>query len=462
MESLISIINEVIWPPLYVIVFLVGLYFTFRSKCLQFTSSRRVFRFLFGKDNADGAEQDNKQEEGKVAFSPLQAVATSLSGAVGTGNVVGITAAVLTGGPGAIFWVWILGLIGMILKYVEIVISMKFRVRNEHNETCGGPMFYISQGLNCNFLAKLFALIVVFTSFVGGNIVQINSIASITRKSFPIPNIELIVGIASAVLFVFIMLAGTKGIGKISEVMTPIFCGGYIIFGVIVICYHYQNIPAVFSMIFESAFNVKSVSGGALGYSILTAMRYGVARGIGCSEIGMGIGAIAHGSSHEKDPYKEGLLGIFEVFVSCFIVCTFSVVVMLISDISIPERYNAALAAGGVENLENLACSLTLLTNSFASVLGNSGANVFMWVCIFLFAYTTVIGYYFYGVRSYEYVFGGKTTIIYKIIFLAVIVFSPLLKGGLVWELNDIGSALLLGVNIIVLFLLRKKFFNKD
>lgn len=461
MESLVGMVNEVMWTPLYIFIFLIGIYFTFRSKFLQFTSVRKVWRFLLGKDHAEDSSS-SKENKNEVSFSPLQAVATSLSGAVGTGNVVGITAAILTGGPGAIFWVWVLGLIGMILKYVEIVIAMKFRVKNENNETCGGPMFYISKGLNSNFGGKLFALLIVFASFVGGNIIQINSISSITRKSFPVANIELIVGISLAVLFLFIILKGTKAIGKISEIMAPIFCGGYIIFAVVVIAFHYKNIPHVFALIFDNALSLKSLTGGSLGYTILTAMRYGIARGVGCGEIGMGIGSIAHGSSNEKDPYKEGLLGIFEVFISCFVVCTCSVLVMLISDVTIPERYNAALISGGLESLENLDCSLTLLTNSFATILGNEGANVFMWICIFLFAYTTVIGYYFYGVRSYEYVFGCKTSIIYKVLFLAVIVFSPFLKGGLVWQLNDFATGLLLGVNIIAMFLLKKKFFNKN
>ena len=461
MEGLIGKINEVIWPPLYIVVFLAGIYFTLKSRGLQFTSVRKVVNFLLGKDNSDKKE-DKQNLQNEVAFSPLQAVATSLSGAVGTGNVVGITTAILTGGPGAIFWVWVLCLIGMILKYVEIVIAMKFRTKNENNETCGGPMFYISNGLKSNFGGKLFALFIVLASFIGGNVIQINSIASITKKSFPIANIELIVGIVLAVLFVFIILKGTKAIGKISEIMTPIFCGGYIIFAIAVIAFHYKNIPHVFSLIFDNALDFKSLTGGTLGYSILTAMRYGIARGVGCGEIGMGTGAIAHGSSLEKDPYKEGLLGIFEVFISCFVVCTCSVFVMLISDVSIPERYNAALISGGLESLENLDCSLTLLTNSFVTILGNSGANIFMWICIFLFAYTTVIGYYFYGVRCYEYVFGCKTSLIYKIAFLAVIVLSPFLKGGLVWQMNDIANGLLLAFNIVAVFLLRKKFFNRD
>ena len=445
---------------MYVIIFVFGIYFTIKTKGLQFTKFNDVINFLFGKDHQK--KNDGEKDNNDVAFSPLQAVATSLSGAVGTGNVVGITAAVLTGGPGAIFWVWILGLLGMVLKYVEIVLAVKYRTKNEHNEVCGGPMYYISQGLNSKFLANFFAILVVLGSIVGGNVVQINSIASISKNVFPIANIELIVGVTLAALFVLIMFTGTKGIGKISEIMTPIFCGGYIIFALAVICYHYKNIPYVFSMIFRDALDVKSFVGGSLGYTILTAMRYGIARGTGCGEIGMGTGAIAHAASSEKDPYKEGLLGIFEVFVSCFVVCTCSVLVLLITDVSIPERYNAALMTGGLESLENLDCSLTLLTNSFATILGTKGANIFMWICIFLFAYTTTIGYFFYGERSFEYVFGRKFSFIFKIAFIIIMIYSPMLKGGFVWEVNDLSLGVMIAVNIFALFLLRKKFFDKN
>lgn len=462
MESIISLLNETLWTPLYVIVFILGIYFTIKTRGLQFSKFHSVINYLLGKDKDNTNSDKEQNDHNSVSFSPLQAVATSLSGAVGTGNVVGITAAILTGGPGAIFWVWVLGIFGMIIKYVEIVLAMKFRVKNENNELCGGPMFYIEKGLNNKFLANFYAILIILGSLVAGNIVQINSISSITRTTFPIANIELIVGIVLAVLFIFIMLTGTKGIGKISEIMTPIFCGGYIIFSLAVVFYHYKNIPQVFSMIFDNALNFKSFTGGTLGYTILTAVRYGVARGIGCGEIGLGTGAIAHGASSEKDPYKEGLLGIFEVFISCFVVCTCSVLVLLICDVSIPEKYNAALAAGGIESLDHMDGSLTILTNSFASILGTNGSHIFMWVCIFLFAYTTVIGYFFYGERCFEYVFGKKYSFIFKALFIITMVLAPMLKGGLVWELNDLANALMLAVNMIVIFLLRKKFFNKN
>ena len=462
MESLLSswvtTLNGAIWTPLCFAVALCGLYFTFRTKGLQFTSTKKLINFLSGKDRS---EQSTEADSNAVAFSPLQAVATSLSGSVGTGTIVGVAGAVLSGGPGAVFWIWVIGLIGMIVKYVEIVMSMKYRVRNEKNELCGGPMFYISTGLNSKFLSIFYSLSLIFASIVSGNLVQINSIATISKDVFPFPHIELIVGIVLSIMFVFIMLGGTKGIAKISEVMAPIFCGGYILFALAVIFYHYKNIPAVFSMIFSYAFKMKSLMGGTLGYTIMTAVRYGFARGLGAAEIGIGTGAIAHGTSNEKDPYKEGLLGLFEVFISCFVVCTCTALVLLINDPSIPARYNEAISTGGLESLEHMDNSLTLLTNSFASILG-SGANIFMWICIFLFAYTTVIGFYFYGVRAYEFVFGYKTSIIYKIIFLTSIVIAPIMTGGLVWELNDLASGFMLIINLTAIILLRKKFFNKD
>ncbi len=455
LSSMIVQINEMIWTPLYVIVALCGLYFTLKLKGLQFTHFGKVINFLTGKDRT------TERNPNEVAFSPLQAVATSISGSVGTGTIVGIASAVLTGGPGAVFWIWVIGLIGMIIKYVEIVLSMKHRVRNEKNEICGGPMFYISKGLNSKFLAIAYSLALIFASLVSGNIVQINSIANISKSVFPGPNVELIVGIVLAILFIFIILGGTKGIAKISEIMAPIFCGGYIIFALAVILSHYKNIPTVFSLIFTDAFTLQSAAGGAMGYSLMTAVRYGLSRGISAAEIGIGTGAIAHGASSEKDPYKEGLLGIFEVFISCFVVCTFTALVLLLCDPSIPARYGEAIASGGLGALEHMDNSLTLLTKSFATILGG-GANIFMWVCIFLFAYTTVIGFYFYGVRAYEYIFGVKTGIIFKIVFIVAILIAPMLTGGLVWQLNDLATALMLVINLVAVILLRKKIFKKD
>ncbi len=461
MSNIMKMVSNAIWTPLYFLLFGLGIYFTLKTNFFQV----RKFKFMLKK--TVGMIFDKQQSTDKGAFTPWQAVATSLGSTVGTGNIVGVSTAIVVGGPGAIFWMWIISFFGMMLKYSEIVLALKFREKNENGEWCGGPMYYIKNGLKLPLLASLFSILLVIAALTAGNIVQINSIALILEDYISVPS--LLTGVIVAFIIALVVIGGMQSIGKVTEKLVPIMSIMYIAGSIFVFIVNIKYIPGVFASIFQEAFKLKSIGGGALGYGIFTAMHYGIARGTASSEAGLGSAPIAQAASNLKEPVEQALYGILEVFVSSMIICTSTALVILTGRIYDKNVYGNAILNFGLNGLKNLDHGVVLTAKSFASAMGLPIARLFVTLCIIFFALSTIIGYFYYGLKAIEFLFAKKSAGIYKFIFLAAIVIGSVIDINLVWELSDISDGLMAIPNLIALIFLSpivltetKKYFDKQ
>ena len=458
----IESVNNIVWIPIYFLLFWLGIYFTFKTNFLQI----RKFVFMLKKTFGNAAAKKNADTKG--AFTPLQAIATSLASTIGTGNIVGVAVAITEGGPGAIFWMWFFAFFGMLIKYAEIVLALKFREKNKDGEWCGGPMYYIKNGLKNSGLAAIFAFAMLFTSFAGGNLIQVHSIASIVSDFVASPAIKvfgncyfplakIIVGFLLALLICLVVIGGMKSIGKITEKLQPFMSVFYILGVIFTLIMNYKLISGAFLNIFSEAFKLKSALAGGIGYGISRALHHGIARGTSSSEAGIGTSPIAQAASVLKNPVEQALYGILEVFVSSFVICTLTALVILTSGIYDKNIYGKALALGANGfKINNLSEGVVLSAKSFATVMGPNFSKVFIMVCVTCFALSTVIGYSYYGVKSYEFLFKKKFIDVYKLIFIAVVAVGPLIETKIVWALSDIFNALMAIPNLIGLIFLSK------
>ena len=419
-------ISKILWGPGMVFLLLfVGILYTFLLKGFQFTSAKEIFSKTVGslfkkKDSAGGG------------ISPFAAISTALAGTIGTGNIAGVATAIVSGGPGSIFWMWISGFIGMITKYAEVVLAMKYRIR-KNGEICGGPMYYIEKGTGMKWLGVLFAILCILVSFAMGAAVQSNSIADSLELAFGIP--KIVVGVGLAVICGFAIVGGARRIVKITEFVVPImaifYIGGCLIF---LIC-KASYIPSAFSEIFRDAFNFKSAGGGVLGFGVSRAMRFGISRGIFTHEAGLGAASIAHSSSNEKESAVQGMWGIFEVFFDTILICTITALVILTSGVS--------GADGSI---------LTAL--SFATVFGDFGVY-FIAIAITFFATASVLGWAFYGQRALEYLSSSaKSDRLFKTVFIISIFAGSIASMQSIWEFSDILNGLIALPNLAALILL--------
>ena len=390
-------LNGIVWGlPATVLIFGVGLYLSIRTGFLQFTKFGTVWKNTIGKIF------HRTTEAGHGAVTPFQAVCTALAATVGTGNIAGVAGAIAIGGPGAVFWMWISALLGMVTKYSEVTLAVHYRQKNKHGDWVGGPMYYIENGLGkkWKFLGILFAIFGVFAVFGTGNATQVNTIvASIDTAliSFGVmeagstATLNLILGIVITVLVGMILLGGIKRIGHVAERLVPIMALLYVVLGLGIIIVHIDNLPTAFSSIVKGAFNPSAVTGGVVGAAFV-AVQKGVARGIFSNEAGLGTASIAHAGAEVNDPVQQGLFGVFEVFVDTIIICTFTALVILCS--GVPITYGAAAGA-------------ELTISGFTSTYGN-WITIFTAVAMCCFAFTTILGWGLYGARCSEYLFGEK------------------------------------------------------
>ncbi len=400
----------------------------------------------------------------KGAISPFQALCTALAATVGTGNIAGVAAAICVGGAGAVFWMWVAAFLGMMTNYSENVLGMYFRRRNEQGEWSGGAMYYLRDGLgakkNCRWLGKtLAALFCVFTmlaSFGIGSMGQVNKIVANVSAAFDVKAISsimvfgdvslynLILGIAVMLLTALITLGGLKRIASVAEKIVPFMvvlfvCGSLVVIGV-----NYANILPALKAIFVNAFSpetfVKSAAGGTLGSAIMLAAKQGFKRGVFSNEAGLGSSVMVHSNSNVKEPVKQGMWGIFEVFADTMVVCTMTALVVLTSGV-----FN--ISTGELANGLNDA---TLVGGAFNAVFswGDLGQR-FVAIAMFLFAFTTVLGWSHYGSKAWEYLFGAKTTIIFKIIHVCTVVFGAVLTSSLAWDISDTFNGLMMMPNLI-------------
>ena len=411
-------LNTVAWLYIFLpCTILGGLYLTIRNRGIQFTKFGYTMKNTLGK-------MFQKQEAGSGAVTPVQAVTTALAATVGTGNIVGTSQAIALGGYGAVFWLWLAALLGMMIKYSEVVLSIRFRERDAKGDWVGGPMYYVKNGLGkgWQWVGILFAVFAAVACFGIGNMSQVNSIVGSLNNAIDafIPSaagernlLNLIFGIAIAALVALILFGGIKRIGAVAEKLIPFMSVLYIVFALVVIFAHAGNIGPAFGKIFSCAFTPGAVGGAAAGIALKQTIVWGLRRSAFSNEAGLGSAAIAHAAADTKGPVQQGLYGIFEVFADTIVICTLTALTIICSGVDIPF--------GEYVNSE-------LIASAFATVFGAKFAAVFVAVALMLFAFTTVLGWSLYGSRCAQYLFGLKFAKGYQVAFIIVIVIGAVAK----------------------------------
>ncbi len=456
-------LNTVAWLYIFLPCAIIGgLFLTIRCGGIQFR------HFIYAMKNTLG-KMFKKSSAGDGAVTPLQAVTTALAATVGTGNIVGTSQAIAMGGYGAVFWLWVAALLGMVIKYSEVVLSINYRERDAKGDWVGGPMYYITKGLGkgWKWLAALFAVFAVLASFGIGNMSQVNSITgsilgaigSFTSAGAVSATAETVIkwilGIAIAIIVALVLLGGIKRIGSVTEKLIPVMSVLYIIFTLIVICTNISGIGAAFGKIFKYAFNAKAVLGGATGYALKQCVVWGLRRSAFSNEAGLGSAGMAHAAAETPSPVHQGLYGIFEVFMDTIVICTLTSLTIIIS---------------GVDISFGVKPGSELITSAFASVFGGKIASLFIAIALVLFAFSTVLGWALYGTRCVQYLFGMKAIRVYQIIFAIVIVIGCVSPIDVVWDLSDTFNGLMAIPNFVALFglsgvvakLTKEHFANKN
>ena len=410
----------------------VGLLYTIRSRFFQFRKFGTVFKSTFGSLFKKG-----NKEESQSAF---KAMATALGGTIGIGNIAGVATAIVAGGPGAIFWMWLSGFAGMMTKMAEVCLAVTYRRKGKDGVHYGGPMYYMLDGLGKKFkpLAALFAVFCLLASFGIGSMTQTNSVATSLHDNFGIP--QLVVGLVLIVLVMLVICGGIKRISNFTGVFVPFMAIFYLIFAVWVIIANRAYLPEAFLSIFKSAFGLQSAAGGVAGFAVSRAISVGVSRGVFTNEAGMGSAPIAHASSDVKDPIAQGMWGVIEVFLDTIVVCTVTALVVLTSGV-----YRGGTPLDGV----------ALTTAAFQEVLGGFGSK-FVAISVTLFAFATIIGWSYYGDAALKFLTGDRRfpSYVYKALFAGSILIGALANLGLVWSLADVFNGLMILPNVLALVLL--------
>lgn len=452
-------LNTVAWIYIFLPCTIIGgLYLTFRNRGIQFTKFGYAMRNTIGK-------MFKKQEAGKGAVTPLQAVTTALAATVGTGNIVGTSQAIAMGGYGAVFWLWLAALMGMIIKYSEVTLAVNFRERDEKGDWVGGPMYYVKNGLGkkWQWVGVLFCIFAGLASFGIGNMSQANSIAGSINNAIiafapgaasVTGTVNLIVGIILAILIALILFGGIKRIGSVTEKLIPFMSILYIIFTLIVIFGHIGRIGEAFALIFKTAFTPRAMFGAATGIVLKETIVWGLRRSAFSNEAGLGSAAIAHAAADTDDPVKQGLYGIFEVFADTIIICSLTALTIITS---------------GVDITFGVKPGSELITSAFATIFGGKIAALFVAIALMLFAFSTILGWALYGTRCVQYLFGLKVARVYQIIFVVVVVIGSVASIDVVWDIADTFNGLMAIPNFIALFALSgvvakltKEHFAKD
>ncbi len=404
-----------------------GLYLSVRLRFLQFSKFGHMMKStilgVFGKHHHE------KDESG---VSPFQAVATAMAGTIGTGSIAGLATAITMGGPGAIFWMWVSALLGMVTKYSEIVLSLKFREKNAKGEWVGGPMYYLQNGLKAKWLAVLFAVFAMLACLGTGNATQSNSIAVALKSTMNVP--VWITGIALTVIAACVILGGVRRIASVNEKMVPFMAVFFVVCSIVALILNIKEIPAAFALIFKEAFNFKAAAGGVAGYGIMAAMQYGFSRGVFSNEAGLGSAPIAHAASSTKDPVKQGLWGMFEVFFTTIIICTLSGVVVL--------------TAGHWDSGEYEGAALSIASfNELVPHVGGIGVTL----ATIFFALSTILGWAYYGEVCIGYLTNkSKAAVwVYRCVYVAFVFIGAVAELDVVWAVSEMMNGLMIVPNLI-------------
>ena len=457
-EELNGAVNGFVWGWVGLILLLsTGLIATLSTKVFQVSHIKHwwvnTIGSLFKKEVIGHTKE-------KGAISPFQALCTALAATVGTGNIAGVAAAICVGGAGAVFWMWIAAFLGMMTNYSENVLGIFFRRRNENGEWSGGAMYYLQDGLgkkkHCKYIGKvlavLFCIFTMLASFGIGSMGQVNKIVANVAAAFDVSSLSsievfsgvslynIILGAVVMALVALITLGGLKRIASVAEKIVPFMVVLFVAGSLVVIGVNYAHILPAFKAIFVNAFKPEAFVGGTLGSAIMLAAQQGFKRGVFSNEAGLGSSVMVHSNSNVKEPVKQGMWGIFEVFADTMIVCTMTALVVLTSGV-----FNAKTGAVA-EGLNDA----TLVGGAFNTVFswGNIGQK-FIAIAMFLFAFTTVLGWSHYGSKAWEYLFGAKTTIIFKIIHVCTVIFGAVLTSSLAWDISDTFNGLMMLPNLI-------------
>ncbi len=449
MEKLYEALNwvdgNILWGiPMIVLILVSGIFLSLRSKFFQIRKFGACMKHTVG-GTVKQMKAKEKKEKDPNAITPFEAFATAVSGTVGTGNIVGVTTAILSGGPGAVFWMWVSAFFGMFTKFAEITLGVFFRKKDQKGEYLGGPMQYIENGLKQKWLAVLFAIFTILAA-IGMGSVQADTIQSTWQSAFSIPTwVTALIIVAVTAL---VVIGGIKRIGKVTSYLVPVMIVFFLIMAVILVIVNITAVPAALGSIFASAFTAKSALGGFLGYGIAQAMRYGFARGIFSNEAGLGSASIAHSTADTREPVEQGLWGIFEVFIDTFVVCTLTALFVLTSGLD-----GNAIGSGA-----------TVAMTAFAQVFGKFGTVAYS-IILPLFAFSTILAWALYGAKASQYLFkkhekGAKLG--FNLLYLALIVgvalltffFGDNLGADFVWLISDMTNALMAIPNLIALVIL--------
>lgn len=439
-----SAVNNFVWGiPMLVLLVGTGILMTCLTKFFQLTHIGHWMKQTIGGIFGDKHVTEHTGSEDK-SITQFQSLCTALAATIGTGNIVGVASALISGGPGAIFWMWIVAFFGMMTNYSENVLGIFYRRKNKNGEWSGGAMYYLRDGLGSKpgckqigaILAVLFSAFCLLASFGIGNMSQINSIAENMKSAFHIP--PIVTGIVLMVIAALVILGGLKRIASVAEMIVPFMAIVYVIGALAIFIMNIGTAPAVFAAIFKGAFGMKAVGGGIVGSGVKMAVTWGMKRGVFSNEAGLGSSVMVHSNSNVKEPVRQGMWGIFEVFADTIVVCTLTAFAVLSSGL-------IDLETGAVLS-ENSGSAL--VGEAFATKFGAIGP-MFIAIAILLFAFTTVLGWSHYGTKAFEYLFGTGATVVYKVIFVVFIIIGATMNLSLAWDLSDTFNGLMAIPNLI-------------
>ena len=431
----------------YILVFLligVGLWYSIKTRFVQLRCFKEGWNSVFGNLSLRGKKHDS-------GMSSFQALATAIAAQVGTGNIVGASGAILTGGPGASFWMWIIAFLGMATIYAEATLAQETRIVEKDGNVKGGPVYYITtafKGGFGKFLAGFFAVAITLALGFFGCMVQSNSIGSTMQTAFGVPS--WIVGIVLVAICAFIFLGGVQRLASVTEKVVPIMAAIFLLGGLIVLIVRIKYVPATIGMIFKYAFQPQAIIGGGFGYAIKTAISQGAKRGLFSNEAGMGSTPHAHALANVDCPHDQGVVAMIGVFIDTFVVLTLNALVI----ISTLYTADGPLASGYVGDITGVLGKANLAQTAFGVVFGETAGNMFVAVCLFFFAFSTILSWNLFGKINVSYLFGKKSTVVYTVLALVFIFLGTMMSNDLVWELSDMFNNLMVIPNAVALFAL--------
>ena len=442
-----AVLNGIVWGwPALILLAFVGVLTTCITKCFQISHFGHWMKNTIGAIFKDSKVTSHTSDR---SISQFQSLCTALAATVGTGNIVGVAGAILVGGPGAVFWMWLIAFFGMMTNYSENVLGIYYRRKNGQGEWCGGAMYYLRDGLGAKkgckrigaILAAAFSVFCFLASFGIGNMTQVNSISGNMEAVFGVPT--WVSGIVLLILCGLVIVGGLKRIATVTEKIVPFMVLVYMVGTIAILVMNIKMVPAVFTAIFEGAFALKAAGGGIVGYGMKLAIEQGMKRGVFSNEAGLGSSVMVHSNSNVKEPVRQGMWGIFEVFADTMIVCTLTAFVVLSSGLVDLETGVAVAEYSGVA-----LTKANVVSTVFTMYFGKLG-GAFVAIAIMLFAYSTVLGWSHYGSKACEYLFGTKSTIVYRVIFVIATFGGAVMGENLAWDIADTLNGMMMIPNLI-------------